>query len=284
MDRSARTLFGVTLVVLALFLVLNNVAQNAALADWGLALLIGIIGFVLLASDRISERWQTQPTNDAPAASVAVIAPTVPHTVPAPAAAPTAEKVTQPLPFDPMPHTPAPKADVLVEASVKAAEPPPEPVVVAVPPVEAKVEPPPAPPEPVVVETPPAPPPVEAKVEPPPPAPEPAPVIEAPPVVAETPKAEPAQSAPAASNAPDDLKVIEGIGPKMENALKAAGLDTYAKLAQTAETEIRAAVQAAGMRFAPSIPTWAEQASYAAKGDWEGLKAFQSTLSGGRKV
>ena len=82
---------------------------------------------------------------------------------------------------------------------------------------------------------------------------------------------------------PDDLKIIEGIGPKMEKALQAAGISTFASLAAASEAQINAAVVAAGMRFAPSIPTWAEQASYAAKGDLAGLEAFQKTLVGGRK-
>jgi predicted flap endonuclease-1-like 5' DNA nuclease len=99
--------------------------------------------------------------------------------------------------------------------------------------------------------------------------------------------AEPAPAAevtpPAAVVKPDDLKVIEGIGPKMAQALIDAGISTYARLAAASEDEIRAAIEAAGMRLAPSIGTWAEQASYAARGDWDGLKAFQSTLTGGRR-
>ncbi|MCA0455088.1 MAG: hypothetical protein LCI00_14030 [Chloroflexi bacterium] len=83
---------------------------------------------------------------------------------------------------------------------------------------------------------------------------------------------------------PDDLKVIEGIGPKMEKALHAAGITTFAQLSGASEGEINAAILAAGMRFAPSVPTWAEQASYAANGDFVGLETYQKTLSGGRKA
>lgn len=83
---------------------------------------------------------------------------------------------------------------------------------------------------------------------------------------------------------PDDLTVIEGIGNKMANALKAAGIDTFAKLAQATEAEIVAAIEAAGMRFAPSLPTWPEQAAYAQRGDKAGLKAFQKQLTSGRKT
>ncbi len=81
----------------------------------------------------------------------------------------------------------------------------------------------------------------------------------------------------------DDLKVIEGIGPKMEAALIAAGIGTFAELAASSEDQIQKAIEAAGLRFAPSIPTWAKQAAFAARGDWDGLKAYQDTLSGGRE-
>jgi predicted flap endonuclease-1-like 5' DNA nuclease len=88
----------------------------------------------------------------------------------------------------------------------------------------------------------------------------------------------------AAPDQPDDLKIIEGIGPKMEKALQAAGINTFAMLAGASEAQIRDAIVAAGMRFAPTVPTWAEQASYAANGDFVGLEAYQKTLIGGRKT
>jgi len=81
---------------------------------------------------------------------------------------------------------------------------------------------------------------------------------------------------------PDDLTRIEGIGPKMSAALIAAGIDTYAKLADTREDDLRNAIKSQGMRFAPSLTTWAEQAGYAAKGDWAGLATMQQNLKAGR--
>jgi predicted flap endonuclease-1-like 5' DNA nuclease len=88
---------------------------------------------------------------------------------------------------------------------------------------------------------------------------------------------------PPASSQPDDLTLIEGIGAKMDAALKAAGIDTFTRLATTSEADLRAAISAAGMRFAPSIPTWVHQASLAAKGNIDELKAYQKTLKAGRK-
>lgn len=102
------------------------------------------------------------------------------------------------------------------------------------------------------------------------------------------PGAEPAKAAPKArktakSNG-DDLTKIEGVGPKMSAALKAAGIDTYAKLAQSEVDTLKKAIEAAGMNLAPSVDTWAEQAKFAAEGDWDGLKNLQDQLVGGRRV
>lgn len=83
---------------------------------------------------------------------------------------------------------------------------------------------------------------------------------------------------------PDDLTKIEGIGPKMQSALQAAGIDTYEKLAKASDDQLKAAVESAGMRLAPSLSTWADQAAYAARGDWDGLDALQEKLVGGRRV
>ena len=92
-----------------------------------------------------------------------------------------------------------------------------------------------------------------------------------------------AMAAAAAVLEADDLTRIEGIGRKMSSALMAAGISTFDQLAQADEAALRAAIEAAGMRFAPSMASWREQAAYAARGDWDGLAAYQATLTGGRK-
>jgi predicted flap endonuclease-1-like 5' DNA nuclease len=118
-----------------------------------------------------------------------------------------------------------------------------------------------------------------------------APVAEPEPEVVAEPEPEPEVVAEADEDAtppvkpsgePDDLKKIEGIGPRMEKALVAQGIDTFAKLAEKSLDELREAVAAEGLRFAPSAESWAEQAGYAAKGDWDGLAALQDTLISGR--
>jgi predicted flap endonuclease-1-like 5' DNA nuclease len=87
--------------------------------------------------------------------------------------------------------------------------------------------------------------------------------------------------------APDanDLKIIEGIGPKIAELLAQHGIATFAALAETPATQLRAMLLAAGRRFAVTDPTtWPEQAAIAAKGDMEALKALQDGLKGGRKT
>ncbi|MBC7812218.1 MAG: hypothetical protein H7175_13770, partial [Burkholderiales bacterium] len=86
-----------------------------------------------------------------------------------------------------------------------------------------------------------------------------------------------ASSAPTIGGA-DDLTRIDGIGLKMATALKSAGIDTFSALAAADQDTLRAAIKAAGMRFAPTMPTWMEQASYAARGDWAGLQTFIESI------
>jgi len=89
----------------------------------------------------------------------------------------------------------------------------------------------------------------------------------------ETPAAEvevPAQREPepaaAVAAGPDNLTVIEGIGPKMASALVSAGITTYEQLATTDLPTIRAALAAAGVRSSSSLPTWPRQARALADG------------------
>lgn len=107
--------------------------------------------------------------------------------------------------------------------------------------------------------------------------------VESEPAVDPAPAPEPAPVALVATE-PDDLKRVEGIGPKMAGALNGAGIATFADLAEAAEPDIRAAIAAAGLRFAPSVPTWSRQARLLAAGDDEGHAALIRTLVGGRDV
>jgi predicted flap endonuclease-1-like 5' DNA nuclease len=81
----------------------------------------------------------------------------------------------------------------------------------------------------------------------------------------------------------DDLQRIEGIGPKIASALRSAEIDTFEKLADATVDELRTAIENAGMSFAPSLVTWAEQSRYLANGDEEGFAALTDRLIAGRR-
>ena len=83
-------------------------------------------------------------------------------------------------------------------------------------------------------------------------------------------------------NKADDLKKIEGIGPKASEALVAAGVDTFAKLAKKSADEIKTILSNASSTLAHLDPqTWAAQAQLAAEGKWDELKKWQDELNGG---
>jgi len=81
---------------------------------------------------------------------------------------------------------------------------------------------------------------------------------------------------------PDTLTRIEGIGPKVSGVLGEAGVLTFAQLAEASVEQLNGWLQAAGLAFMDPA-TWPQQASLAAAGDWEGLKALQAALKGGRR-
>jgi hydrogenase-4 membrane subunit HyfE len=81
---------------------------------------------------------------------------------------------------------------------------------------------------------------------------------------------------------PDDLKRIEGIGPKISGLLQAAGIATFAELASTDVSHLLQIVRDAGITIADPT-TWPEQAALAAAGEWEQLEALQEALKGGRR-
>jgi predicted flap endonuclease-1-like 5' DNA nuclease len=82
----------------------------------------------------------------------------------------------------------------------------------------------------------------------------------------------------------DNLERIEGIGPRMAAALHQAGISTYRELAGCDERRLRAAIEAAGLRFAPSLTTWARQARLLADGDEAGFADLARRLVAGRDV
>jgi large subunit ribosomal protein L17 len=91
---------------------------------------------------------------------------------------------------------------------------------------------------------------------------------------------------PQVLTAPDDLQRIEGIGPKIAGVLQAAGITTFAQLADVEVSRVQQILQDADPRlFRLANPgSWPEQAALAAAGQWEALEALQRELKAGRRT
>jgi len=89
----------------------------------------------------------------------------------------------------------------------------------------------------------------------------------------------------AAKPAKDNLKKIEGIGPKIEKLMNEAGILTFADLGKAKIKVMKDVLSAAGPRFKMHDPaTWAKQAKLAAANKWDELTKLQDELKGGKKV
>lgn len=82
---------------------------------------------------------------------------------------------------------------------------------------------------------------------------------------------------------PDDLVIIEGIGPKVAKVLNEAGIHSFADLAGANAADVQRTLDAAGLQMM-NPEGWIEQAKLAARGDMDGLKKLQDELKGGRKA
>jgi uncharacterized protein (DUF697 family) len=83
----------------------------------------------------------------------------------------------------------------------------------------------------------------------------------------------------------DDLKIIEGVGPKVATALKAGGIKNLQDLAASTPEAITAILEKAKGNFNLVVPdSWPEQAALAVKGDLEALKLLQTALIAGRET
>ncbi|MEL6122191.1 MAG: DUF4332 domain-containing protein [Bacteroidota bacterium] len=78
----------------------------------------------------------------------------------------------------------------------------------------------------------------------------------------------------------DNLQVIEGIGPKMEEVLKSAGVRNWSDLSAKSPEELRAILDEAGPDKYKIIDptTWPKQAQLANDDNWDGLIDFQKRL------
>ena len=81
----------------------------------------------------------------------------------------------------------------------------------------------------------------------------------------------------------DDLKKIEGIGPKIAKLLNEAGIKSFAQLGSAKKATLQSVLDKAGPRFKMHNPTtWAKQGKLAAKGEWTKLEKLQKELNGGK--
>lgn len=81
----------------------------------------------------------------------------------------------------------------------------------------------------------------------------------------------------------DDLKAVEGVGPKISELLKNGGIHTWRELANTDVARIQSILDDAGSRYKLADPgTWPKQAELAADGKWDELKEYQDFLQGGK--
>ncbi|HVV95945.1 MAG TPA: hypothetical protein VHC92_02260 [Rhodanobacteraceae bacterium] len=81
----------------------------------------------------------------------------------------------------------------------------------------------------------------------------------------------------------DDLTIIEGIGPKIDDLFHANGVVSFAQLARLGVPEMLEILERGGPHFQLANPgTWAQQAALASENRWAELKRLQDELISGR--
>lgn len=83
----------------------------------------------------------------------------------------------------------------------------------------------------------------------------------------------------------DNFEIIEGIGPKINDVMHAAGIHSFVALAELDIPAISRILDAAGPNFKLANPeTWAQQSKLCATGQWEKLKTWQDDLVAGVSI
>ncbi len=81
----------------------------------------------------------------------------------------------------------------------------------------------------------------------------------------------------------DDLKLIDGIGPRIESLFKADGIATWRDLSRANVERLQGVLDAAGPRYKMQNPaSWPRQAGLLADGKWAEFKTLTDKLKGGR--
>ena len=82
----------------------------------------------------------------------------------------------------------------------------------------------------------------------------------------------------------DNLKKIEGIGPKIEQVLQNKGISTFRKLSRTRIGDLKVILYSAGVGFHLHNPaTWATQARLASANRWDDLELLQDKVRSNRR-
>lgn len=80
----------------------------------------------------------------------------------------------------------------------------------------------------------------------------------------------------------NDLTIVEGIGPKIQELFKENGIATWKELSETSVERLKEILTVGGERFMIHNPgTWPRQAELAYHGKWQELKEWQDFLVGG---
>lgn len=80
----------------------------------------------------------------------------------------------------------------------------------------------------------------------------------------------------------DDLTIIDGIGPKIDELFRANGVASLAQVARLGVQDMLDILERGGPSFHLANPdTWAEQALLASENRWKELKHLQEGLIGG---
>jgi predicted flap endonuclease-1-like 5' DNA nuclease len=81
----------------------------------------------------------------------------------------------------------------------------------------------------------------------------------------------------------DNLQIVEGIGPVIEELLNSEGIYSFVQLAETKPDQLTRILQNADNRLLVHDPrTWPQQAKLAAFEMWDDLKELQNELNKGR--
>jgi len=96
------------------------------------------------------------------------------------------------------------------------------------------------------------------------------------------PKPPPKRRSTEKASSGDDLKRINGIGPKIERFLQTAGIDTFERLSNANAASLRDLLDAGGRGLRRINPdSWPAQAKLAAQGKWEALADLQESMKKG---